>query len=73
MARPAAGNARFTPIKNVDGLACWREDSQGMEVFVRRYEVVARISYSGNRPAARRHVNSPEIARLLAENLMHHL
>jgi hypothetical protein len=73
MTRSAVGRTRFTPIKNVDGWACWREDPQGMEVFVRRYEVVARISYSGHREAAREHVKSPDIARLLAENLMLHL
>ncbi|MCO6006299.1 hypothetical protein NE236_15010 [Actinoallomurus purpureus] len=73
MTRPGAGRARFTRIKNVDGLACWREDAQGMEIFVRRYDVVARISSPGLRPAARKHVKTAEIARLLAENLMHHL
>ncbi|MFL6054213.1 MAG: hypothetical protein ACJ72W_15025 [Actinoallomurus sp.] len=73
MTRPAVGRTRFSPIKNVDGLACWRKDAGAMEVFVRRYEVVARISYSGHREAAQEHVKSPDIARLLAENLMDHL
>jgi hypothetical protein len=73
MSRPAVVRTRFTPIKNVDGSACWREDGRRMEVFVRRYEVFARIFYSGYREAAREHVKNPDIARLLAENLMHHL
>ena len=73
MTRPGVGRPRFSPMKNVDGLASWREDAQGMEVFVRRYDVVARLSYSGLRPEARKHVKSADIARLLAENLMRHL
>jgi hypothetical protein len=62
-----------TPIKNIDGTACWQEDAAGMHLLLNRYDVVARIAYSGRRPAARKHVKSTEIARLLAENLVRHL
>jgi hypothetical protein len=63
----------YAPIKNIDGTACWHEGAARIEVLLDRYDVVARITYSGRRPAAREHVKSAEIARLLAENLVKHL
>ncbi|WP_460351996.1 DUF3558 domain-containing protein [Actinoallomurus acanthiterrae] len=73
MRRQEAGRTRLIPIKNVDGKACWHARPGTMEVLLHRYDVVARVTYTGTRPAANRHVKREQIARLLAENLMHHL